>query len=137
MKIFIDTSAFIALFVPKEKYHSPISHKYRQYRKQRASLYTSFYILDELYTRLLYDFDKNTTENTMKALRKAITLEELLLLDIDQIIFKKAETVFIKFAEHKISFTDVTSYILYKDFALDEIFTLDSELKKLRVQTSL
>ncbi len=57
MKVFIDTGAFIALFVSSEKYHSKVSKKYKEYRKQRAQLFTSYYILDELFT-LDYDFKK-------------------------------------------------------------------------------
>ena len=41
-----------------------------------------------------------------------------------------------KFSEHKISFTDATSFCLYKDFNLDAIFTLDGDFKKMRVNTS-
>jgi len=36
----------------------------------------------------------------------------------------------------KINFTDATTYVLYKDFAIDEIFTLDSDFKKMRLKTS-
>jgi len=53
MKIFFDTGAFIALFISQEKYHKQIFTKYRDYRKQRALFYTSYYILDELFTRLI------------------------------------------------------------------------------------
>ena len=61
---------------------------------------------------------------------------EIRVLDIDKSIFAKAMEVLLKFSDHKISFTDATSYILYKDFSLDEIFTLDSDFKKLRINTS-
>lgn len=136
MKVFIDTSAFIALFVSSEKYHSQVSKKYKDYRKHRAQFLTSFYVLDELYTRLIYDFGKVATQKAIELLNKSIEKEELAVLDIDEVIFKKAQEILIKYSEHKISLTDATSYILYKDFNLDEVFTLDNDFKKIRVTTS-
>lgn len=136
MKVFIDTGAFIALFVSSEKYHKQVSKKYKEYRKQHSQLFTSYYILDELFTRLIYDFGKTAAQKTIERMDKSIEKEELKVLDIDAVIFKKAQEIMIKFSEYKISLTDATSYILYKDFALDEVFTLDDDFKKIRVSTS-
>ena len=136
MKVFIDTGAFIALFVSSEECHQKVSEQYKDYRKQRAALFTSFYILDELFTRLVYDLGKSVTQRVINLLNKSIEKQEIVLLDIDEVIFKKAELALIKFAEHKISLTDATSYVLYKDFALDEVFTLDGDFRKIRVPTS-
>lgn len=136
MKVFIDTGAFIALFVSSERYHPKVSKKYKDYRKQRAQLFTSYFILDELFTRLIYDFGKSITQKAIDLLNKSIGKEELVVLDIDEAIFKKAQEAMIKFSEHKISLTDATSYILYKDLSLEEIFTLDDDFKKIRVSTS-
>lgn len=137
MKIFIDTSAFIALFVSSESYHSKVSKKYKNYRNQHAQFFTSYYVLDELYTRMIYDFGRSATQKAIDLLDKSIEKEELMVLDIDRIIFKKAEETMIKFSEHKISLTNATSYILYKDFVLDEIFTLDNDFRKIRAKISL
>lgn len=136
MKVFFDTSVFIAFFIEEETYHQAVTDKYLQYRKQRATLLTSEYILDELYTRLMYDFGKNITQKRIEVLSQSINKRELQILNIDEIIFKKALDIFIKFGDHPISFTDATTYVLFKTFALDEIFTLDNDFKKMRLNTS-
>lgn len=136
MKVFIDTGAFIAIFVSSERFYPKASKKYKDYRKQRAQLFTSYYILDELYTRLMYDFGRSATQKAIDLLNKSIEKEELLVLDIDETIFKKAQDTMIKFSEYKISLTDATSYVLYRDLNLDEVFTLDEDFKKIRVNTS-
>ncbi len=136
MKVFFDTGAFIALFISQEKYHKQISSKYRDYRKQRALFYTSFYILDELFTRLIYDFGKSATEKVIDLLMKSIEKEEVKVLDIDEATFDKSLKSLLKFAEHKISLTDATTYTLFKDLQLDELFTLDSDFKKIGLKTS-
>ena len=136
MSIFIDTSAFLALFIPNEREHLQVVAKYQAYRKARARFFTSYYVLDELLTRLIYDFGKTLTQKTLHLLNLSIEQEELALLDIDPTTFKKAMDIFLKFSEHKISMTDATTYVLYKDLSLDEIFTLDSDFKKIRANTS-
>ena len=136
MKVFIDTSAFIALFVSSEHYHKQITNKYNFYRKQRALFYTSYYILDELYTRLIYDFGREVTKKVIDLLTKSAELEEIKILDVDEGTFRKSQDVLLKFSQHKLSLTDATTYILYKDLGLDEIFTLDSDFKKIGVNTS-
>lgn len=136
MKIFIDTGVFIALFVASEKYHQQVAKQYADYRKQRVMFFTSYYVLDELFTRLMYDFGKSVTQKALAILNKSIEKEELSVFDIDEAIFKKSQEALIKFSEHKLSFTDASSYVLYKDFGLDAVFTLDSDFKKIRVKTA-
>ena len=136
MKVFIDTSAFIALFVSSEHYHKQITDKYNFYRKQRALFYTSYYILDELYTRLIYDFGGDLTKKVIELLSKSLEKEEIKVLDIDEGTFKESLAALLKFSEHRISLTDATTYMLYKNLGLDEVFTLDSDFKKIGVKAS-
>lgn len=135
MKIFIDTSAFIALFVENEEYHKKITKQYRIYRQQRAVFFTSYYILDELFTRLLY-YGSIDIKRYIKILQDAIIAGELAVFDINEKEFEKSKNIFLKFFDHKLSFTDATTVYLYKEFKLDEIFSLDSDFKKVGIQTS-
>ena len=135
MKVFIDTSAFVALLVDKEADHKIVAKKYYDYRQKRAILFTSDYILDELFTRLLY-YKQINIRKYIEKLKESISKGEITVLRIDDALFEKAVEGFLKFSEHKISFTDATSYALLKDFSLDEVFTLDDDFKKIRVNTS-
>ena len=136
MKVFIDTGAFIAYFIKQDEFHDNAVARYNFYVQQKATLLTSDYILDELFTWFSAKQPKHFLEKLVTAIRKMQSAGEIRVLDIDKSIFAKAMEVLLKFQEHKISFTDATSYILYKDFSLDEIFTLDSDFKKLRLKTS-
>ena len=136
MKIFIDTSAFMALILKDESYHQKVADQYEAYKKRRAQLITSDYILDELYTRCVYRAGSFGAKRAIDLIQETVSHDELTVLDVDSHVFKKAQDIFLKFSDHKLSFTDATSCILYKDFALDEIFTLDGDFKKVRVPTS-
>lgn len=134
MKVFIDTSAFVALLVENEIDHKRVAKKYLDYRQRRVAFLTSDYVLDELFTRLLYY--KLDLRKYIEKFKNSIAKNEIAVLHIEDGLFEKALDIFLKFLDHKISFTDATSYVLYKDFALDEMFTLDSDFKKIRVATS-
>ncbi|MDO8570709.1 MAG: PIN domain-containing protein [Candidatus Daviesbacteria bacterium] len=136
MKIFLDTSAFMALILKDESYHQKMADQYKAYKKSRAQLITSDYILDELYTRCVYRAGSFGAKLAIDLIQDIVSHNELTVLGVDSHIFKKAQEIFLKFSDNKISFTDATSYVLYKDFALDEIFTLDSDFKKMRISTS-
>ena len=134
MKVFIDTSVFVAVLVESETDHKKAAKKYLDYRQHRATFLTSDYVLDELFTRLLYY--KLDLRKYIEKLKASIARNEITVLHINESLFEKALDIFLKFSDNKISFTDASSYILYKDFNLDEIFTLDGDFKKMRLKTS-
>jgi len=136
MKVFIDTGAFIAYFIKQDEFHDNAVARYNFYIQQKATLLTSDYILDELLTWFSAKQPKHILEKLVNALQKMQGMGEIRVLDIDKSIFAKAMEILLKFSDHKISFTDATTFCLYKDFALDEIFTLDDDFKKIRVRTS-
>lgn len=136
MKAFIDTSAFIAYFIKQDEFHDDAVAKFKLYRQQNVKLLTSDYILDELQTWFSAKQPKNLLEKLIYSLQRIEEHGEIRVFSVDKPTFRKAQKVLLKFSEHKISFTDATSYVLYKDFALDEVFTLDDDFKKMRISTS-
>lgn len=130
MKIIIDSSAFISLLAADQYTHKQATNFFDKLKEQNARLYTSNLILSESYTWLLY---KN-------GLKVAIGLENMIAMGeneglleifwIDDLLSRETWTYFVKFAEHKFSFTDAFSYLLVKKFRLDGIFTFDESFKK-------
>lgn len=137
MKVFIDTSAFMAMILKRETLHAKAVQLYEKYKKTRANLVTSDYILDELFTRCVARAGKYGAKKTIELIDEIIASEELTVLRVDLDIFERAKQTFLKFADQPISFTDATSYELYKVFVIDEVFTFDSDFKKMRLTTSL
>lgn len=126
----------MAVILKGESLHQKAIAKYTDYKQNRVRLITSTYVLDELFTRCLYRAGSHGAKMALSLINQAISNNELEVLDIDSQIFKKSQDVFLKFSDQKISFTGATSVCLYKDFALDEIFTLDKDFKKFRINTS-
>ncbi len=136
MKVLIDTSAFIAYFIKQEAHNVEVTRKYEVYRRQKATFLTSNYIICELLTWFNAKYHKSVLEKVISMLSRLENEKEISVLYIERVVAKKSLDVLTKFSEHKISFTDATSYVLYKDFSLDEIFTLDDDFKKMRLSTS-
>lgn len=136
MKVFIDTSAFIAYFIKQEAHNGEVTKKYGIYRKQKTVFLTSNYIIDELLTWFNVKYHRSVLEKVISSLSRLENEGEINVLYIDKVIAKKSLDVLIKFSDQKISFTDATSYVLYRDFSLDEMFTLDDDFRKMRLNTS-
>lgn len=136
MKIFLDTSAFIAYFIKQEAHNEEVTKKYEVYRKQKTTFLTSNYIICELLTWFNAKYPRSVLEKVVSTLARLENEGEMNILYIDRVIAKKSLDILIKFSDHKISFTDATTYVLFKDFNLDEIFTLDDDFKKMRARTS-
>jgi len=136
MKVFLDTSIFVAYFLKQEASHDDVLLKYSFYRHKKATFFTSNYILDELFTWFNVKQNKNILETIIYAIEKIENVGEIKVFYIDKGIDKKARSNLLRFSDHKISFTDMTTYVIYKDFKLNEIFTLDSDFKKIGANTS-
>lgn len=136
MKIFIDTSAFVSLFVTSESTHDEVVAQYQKYKTNRDQFLTSDYILDELFTRILSQYGAYKLREIVGIIESAEENRDIQTLMIDSVIFSTAKNDMIKFSEHKLSFTDCTTAVLFKELNLDEIFTLDADFKKLRLPVS-
>ena len=75
-------------------------------------------------------------KKALNQINKVIKDKELKILDIDEVLFDKSTETMVKFAEHKLSFVDASIYNLVRDYKLDEVFTLDSDFKKVGLKTS-
>lgn len=136
MKVFVDTSAFVSLLIKQDSRHELVVKKHKEYVHRHTIFLTSDYILDELYTHLVYDLPKNKVAEIVAKFDQKIYTKDIRLIPIDETVFSQAKEALLRFGEHKISFTDCTSYVLFKKLALDEVFTLDSDIKKLNLAVS-
>lgn len=132
-RIFIDTSAWIDFLLTKEKYHKQISDYLISEVKKGSKFFTSDYVLNESYTRLITGQSLKSARVLKNKFRELEKEKQLLVLWTDEVFFNKAWDYFEKFSEHQLSFTDATIYTFIKDLKIDEIITLDQGFKKVGV----
>ncbi|EKD62519.1 MAG: hypothetical protein ACD_52C00138G0002 [uncultured bacterium] len=138
-RVFIDTSAWIDFTLKGEKYHREISEYLISEVKKGSKFFTSDYVLDETFTRLITGQSFASAKVLKNKVRKLEKEKQLLVLWTDEVFFNKAWEYFEKFSEHKLSFTDATIYTFAKDLKINEILTLDRGFEKvgLTVQPKL
>ena len=125
--IFIDTSAFISLYLKGDEFHQQATTFLENLNKE-SIFFTSNYILDEVYTFLRSNKGKKTAvsfaeflaQNTQTVVLKRINLEDE----------KKAFEFFRKLDLPHLSFTDCTSFALMKRLGVNEVFSFDEHFAK-------
>ena len=125
MKVFIDTSAFCALTIPKDKYNPRAKILYNQIKERKAIIYSSDYVMDETYTLL----KTRSSHDTSVKFMDQIGSSHITVLRIDEDIEGSAKKIFKKFKDKKLSFTDCTSFALINQFDIEAVFAFDEHFR--------
>lgn len=96
----------------------------------KSKFFTSDYVLDETFTRLLKMQGIKAAKKFRQFLKKSESQQQLLIFWTDETLFNQIWPNFQKFSEHNLSFTDTSIYTLIKNFKIDEVLTLDQGFKK-------
>ena len=123
-KLFLDTSALYAYFDKSDSEHRNVSEFLDSYK---GTLFTSNYILDELITLLRYrNFEVDQIKSFIDELWKEV-FSTLLYVSIE--IERDAWNMLIKYKDHKLSFTDCTSFILMRKNSIKQACSVDGDFK--------
>lgn len=128
--IFVDTSAFVALYNRLDQFHNLAVEKLEVLRTRPHTLVISNYIVDETLTKLL------ASAGFAAAFRFGVRVFEkksgLQIQNIDFGTEIEAWDVFKKFnKDKKWSFTDCTSFVLMKGLGIKTIFTFDENFRQM------
>lgn len=130
MRLFIDTSAFIAIEDTDDENHNPAleyREKIRDGETPFVRLYTSNYIIDESLTLLRM----KCGHEVAVAFRETTQASKLInILWVDEATEKNAWEIFKKNSDKDFSFTDCTSFALMKREAIRTAFTFDKHFSQ-------
>lgn len=131
-RIFIDSSAWVALFFDNDENHKKAVTLFKRLNELKCVLHTSDYVVDETLTALLY----------RSGHRPAVTAGEVFfnskiiaVVRLEDETVRSAWTFFKKYDDKKFSFTDVTSFVLSKELGIHKAFTFDADFKKAGMET--
>lgn len=125
MKVFIDTSAFCALAIPKDQYNLPAKILYKQIQERNAIFYSSDYVMDETYTLLKTRSSYATSIKFMDQIDRS----HITIVRITEEIEASAKSIFKQFKDKRLSFTDCTSFALINHFDIDAVFAFDEHFR--------
>jgi len=135
MRLFIDASALIALEDEDDREHKTAldyREKIRRGETPFRALYSSNYILDEVFTLLRL---KLSHEAAVAFGEKIKHSKILRILRVTPEIENTAWQIFKKYGDRDFSFTDCTSFALMEREAMSTAFTFDKHFQQYGFQT--
>ena len=126
MKIFVDTSAFIALNDCSDAQHLR-ARKFYESLAAADRLFTSNYVVDETITRLRYTIGHSAAVDFAETILKS-RLCSILYVDSD--VERSALAFLKKYKDKKLSFTDCTTMALTSELGLDAVYAFDDDFAK-------
>jgi len=130
-KIFVDSSAFGALFLENDKNHKNALALFQKLKNSKTPLYTSDYIIDETLTLLLH---RSGHKQSIAAGEAIFSSDVIKIVSVYPDTFKSAWILYKKYDDKKFSFTDVTSFTIIKDLNIKKAFGFDSDFTKVGIE---
>lgn len=136
MKLFIDSSAYIAFYNERDEKHHE-AEKFIEEIKNGVFgpviFYTTDCIFDEVVTSILLLTKRK--DLAIKVGEAIISSKVTRIVKVDDTTFKNAWDMFIKFKDKLWSFTDCTSFALMKRYKLATAFTFDEHYRQAGFKT--
>jgi predicted nucleic acid-binding protein len=121
-KVFVDTSAFVALRNRAEREHASARATLRRLVDQRAPLFTSNYVFAETYTALLVRVGRTEAIEWGRRFRAGDAID---LVRIDEPVEDAAWSILESHADKSWSYVDASSFALMESEGTAEAFAFD------------
>jgi len=128
MKIFVDTSAWLALNDKNDQYHSEAVSRLNAVAKQKIELITSEYVADESITIIRYRVSHGAAVIFGDALMNSTIVTVADITDEERFL---AWMLFKKYDDKELSFTDCASFALMNKMKLRKAFAFDDHFKQI------
>lgn len=122
MKVFVDTSAWLALADKSDQYQNDAIARLKAIKDKRIILVTSDYIVDESITIVRFRVSHDAALKFGESLFTSRIINLISIEDHDRIA---AWNYFKKYSDKKFSYTDCTSFALMKRMRIEKAFSFD------------
>ena len=130
-KVFVDTSAWVALFVENDRYHKEAIAIFEYIRQMRMSFYTSDYVIDETITTILV---KGGHKQSVLAGCALLRSQIIKIVYVSPDHFDRTWLAYQKYKDKEFSFTDVASFAVMKDLNIAKAFAFDQHFLQAGIQ---
>ena len=130
--IFVDSSAFYLLVNKNEKMHHLAKEAFHKFiYDNNELLLTSDYIIDETLTLISSRWGKYYAVTFWESISKSSILK---LVKLTEKQFYKTVDLFIKYKDHKFSFTDCSSFVIMTDLKISKAFSFDKHFGEFGIE---
>lgn len=123
-RLFVDTSAWIALFNEDDVYHQEAAALWKTLPQERVRVLTNDYVMDETYTHL---------RRCRNGLRRAERAQEIVeqsklvdFLEVDAADRQRGWMLFQQYRDKILSFTDCVSFAMMHQIGVVQAFSFDA-----------
>lgn len=128
MRLFADTSAWVAYFDRDDMFHHAARLALTSLRDQRVTFLTSDYVLDETITML----SSYTGHRVAVAFGDWVQSERRVqIVRVNEELWQAAWQLFKRYHDKKFSFTDCTSFVLMQRQGLVDVFGFDHHFEQM------
>lgn len=131
-RVFIDTSAFVALRNKSEREHRRARQALQKLQKARAQLFTSNYVFSETYTVLLVRVGRSEAVEWGRKFRQGSVIE---LLRVDEETEDAAWNILEHHSDKRYSYVDATSFALMEKYNIEHAFVFDCRFDQYGITT--
>ncbi len=127
MKVFVDTSAWLAFYDRSDQHHQAATHLAEQLKKQRANLVLSDFILTETLTIIRYRIGHQWAVRFGQSILDSQLAE---LVNIGEPTRRRAWDIFQQYKDKDFSFTDCTSFAMMEQLGLKVVVAFDKHFEQ-------
>ncbi len=120
--VFVDTSAWIAVISPKDKYHHTAKDFYAELLDRKNSLLISNLIVAETYTHLLWKLGHPKATSFLDIIERSSSVQ---CIWSDRKLEFRAREILRRYDDQAFSYTDAVSFALMEQRGLTEAFAFD------------
>ena len=124
--IFVDTSAWLALYDRRDQNHRTAREVAEYLRGERVPLVTTDYVFDETVTIVRMRVGHGEAVALGESLLKSSVVE---LVEVEKNLRRKAWEIFVKDGAPRFSYTDCTSFAVMRQMGIDRVFGYDRDFE--------
>lgn len=126
--LFVDSAAWIALYDDTDQYHGQAVSTWQQISAEPIALFTSDYIMDEVYTHLR----RRVGLPACVAVHDLVASSSVVRVsDVTLSIRQNAWDILVRHDDKVLSFTDCTSVAMMSQLGLTEVMTFDQDFRRM------
>jgi predicted nucleic acid-binding protein len=122
-RVFVDTSALLALLVPSDRQHKAAARRFEALATSRAELVTSSYVLAEVYALLGRRFGAGAIRQF-----RALFAPLLSTVWVDEGLHERGLDRLLARYKRRLSLVDAVSLEILDQCRIDEVFAFDKHL---------
>jgi predicted nucleic acid-binding protein len=121
--VFVDTSGWFALVDRDERRHEQVK---ALFLRHRTELTTTNLVVHETLTLLRYRLGWEAARSFGEAVRRTRMTRQVAVTPVDE---DQGWAIFLRYRDHRLSFTDCTSFAVMRRLKLDVAVTLDDDFR--------